>query len=115
MSNKQKREEIERATEGNPFSMASVVKMQISLNAIGGGDYLGDTDAVVAREQFVHGPGKADLGWCMGVHAVAMVARVSHSPEALQSFKIAVEHCVEENLDEFREQLEKIDEPKGEE
>jgi hypothetical protein len=112
VSNKRKkRKELEHAVNQNDFAMASVVKMKMSINSLFGGDYVGDCDAAVAREQFVHTSAKADLGWCLGVHVVAMVARVLKSPEKLQSFKNSVMNFVDEELDEYRDEIEKIDNP----
>lgn len=110
---RKKRKELEKSIERNEYAMASVVKMQISVESIAGGDYVGDTEQVVAREQFVHNSDKANLGWCLGVHAVAMAARVLNSPEELESFKASVVNFVEEELYTMRDELEKIDNPPG--
>lgn len=106
---REKREELEQLTDRNDLSMATVVKMKMSIDTIGGGDHVGDSAHITAREQFIHTSAKTSLGYCLGSHAVHLCRGVLDTPERLEEFKDGVINCIEEELYTIRTELEKLD------
>jgi hypothetical protein len=96
--------------ERSQHSMATLVKMRLQFETVGGGDYVGDADGNNMLEQFVwrHGE-KADLGWCVGVHMCHMAVQAFQNPKELLQFLAAIQDGVEEHLEYLRDKLDEID------
>jgi hypothetical protein len=96
-------------TDVNDYAMAKIVRTRCSIKTVGGGDHMGDVENINVDEQFVWTQAKAELGWCLGHRFTRLAQKVLDDPEELVEFKRGVISCVDELLEDLKQQLEKTE------
>jgi transcription elongation factor Elf1 len=91
------------------YDMATIVKMDMSIKTVGGGDYVGDVEKNSVSDHFVWTTAKASLGWCIGVRISMMAQKLFGNIEDYKDFCDAVLDGFTTHLDETRDKLDELE------